>query len=342
MRIGLTFEEFSELRLAPLAGADPAFVEAAQMEREALFPMSTAQAANHLRSRGYECMAPGLEAMAEGESVEKIELKSLSGSQGALIATADPPESHTWKIHPRSVSAVSANEPLGEFRLEGRQFRVLSSAAKGKELHERLRAHIAVVHLKKDGTTASPIAFQFFPSIQTGPLRLTAGSPACFDVPLNGSSNLGVPQFDMDPLQLAVDPEVRFVISKVEKGLEPFGPKGPPQSASEYLLDIRPPAGQSGQEAQDQASFRAILRLGWRAAPKNLEIAFEPCPSRGGKPSLAGPTGVAALIVKKARVFLEVEGYRVALVEVGTNPAAKLAPSTSGKKNNQRKKGQKR
>lgn len=66
MRIGLSLQEFIELRLAPLAGADPAFVRAAELERESLFPMTTAQAADHLRSRGYECRAPGLEAMAEG------------------------------------------------------------------------------------------------------------------------------------------------------------------------------------------------------------------------------------------------------------------------------------
>lgn len=281
--------------------------------------------------------------LAEGESVEKIELKSLSGSQGALIATAETPQRNAWKIRPACASEVGSEKPLGEFRLESRQVRVVCPPGSGNELATRLDDHLAVVHLKKDGNTASPIAFQFFPSIQTGPLRLTPGTPARFVVPIEGSSKLAVPQFDMDTLQLAVEPEESFVISKVEGGLEPFAPQAPPQSASQYLLDIRPPSGQSGQEAQNQASFRAILRLGWRLTPKKkLEIAFEFCLSGGGKPSPAGLTGVVALIVKKARIFLEVEGYRVDLVEVGTNPAAKLAPSTSGKKNNQRKKGQKR
>lgn len=65
MRIGLSFDEFAELRLAPLAGADPAFVQAAQLEREALFPMTAAQAVNHLRSRGYDCKPQMLELLVE-------------------------------------------------------------------------------------------------------------------------------------------------------------------------------------------------------------------------------------------------------------------------------------
>ncbi|GIX05029.1 MAG: hypothetical protein KatS3mg114_0898 [Planctomycetaceae bacterium] len=65
MRIGLTFEEYVDLRLKPLAGADPVFIEAAEMEREALFPMTTAQAASHLRSRGYDCKPQMLELLVE-------------------------------------------------------------------------------------------------------------------------------------------------------------------------------------------------------------------------------------------------------------------------------------
>jgi len=65
MRIGLTFGEYVELSLMPLAGADAAFRQAAEMERETLFPMTTAQAAEHLRSRGYECKPQMLELLVE-------------------------------------------------------------------------------------------------------------------------------------------------------------------------------------------------------------------------------------------------------------------------------------
>lgn len=53
MGIGLTFDEFVDLRLKPPAGADRAFFQAAEMERERMFPMPLMAASNHLRSRGY-------------------------------------------------------------------------------------------------------------------------------------------------------------------------------------------------------------------------------------------------------------------------------------------------
>jgi hypothetical protein len=65
MRIGLSFDEFVVLLLAPLAGADPAFVQAAEMERKSLFPMTVNQAAEHLGSRGYDCKPQMLELLEE-------------------------------------------------------------------------------------------------------------------------------------------------------------------------------------------------------------------------------------------------------------------------------------
>ncbi|MCA3004406.1 MAG: hypothetical protein ACK51N_04255 [bacterium] len=64
-RIGLTFDEYFDLRQKPQAGADPAFHEAAEMERDGLFPTATAAASNHLRSRGYDCRPVMLDALVE-------------------------------------------------------------------------------------------------------------------------------------------------------------------------------------------------------------------------------------------------------------------------------------
>jgi len=42
MRIGLTLDEYIDLRLGPPSGADPAFYAATEAEREQMFPMTTA------------------------------------------------------------------------------------------------------------------------------------------------------------------------------------------------------------------------------------------------------------------------------------------------------------
>jgi hypothetical protein len=39
MTIGLSFEEYVELKLMPRAGADPVFFQAAEQKRDAMFPM---------------------------------------------------------------------------------------------------------------------------------------------------------------------------------------------------------------------------------------------------------------------------------------------------------------
>jgi hypothetical protein len=62
-RIGLTLDEHFDLRVKPRAGADPTFHEAAQDERDAMFPMATVAASHHLRSRGYDCRPAILDAL---------------------------------------------------------------------------------------------------------------------------------------------------------------------------------------------------------------------------------------------------------------------------------------
>ena len=64
-RIGLDLGEYLSLRLLPLAGADPAFIEAAEEETERLFPMPKVTASHHLRSRGYDCRPIMLDALVE-------------------------------------------------------------------------------------------------------------------------------------------------------------------------------------------------------------------------------------------------------------------------------------
>lgn len=64
-RIGLDLSEYVALRLMPLAGADRAFVEAAEDERERMFPMAKVTVSHHLRSRGYECRPIMLDALVE-------------------------------------------------------------------------------------------------------------------------------------------------------------------------------------------------------------------------------------------------------------------------------------
>ena len=70
MAIGLTFDEYVELRLTPREGADPAFRQAAEIEREQMFPMNTATAANHLRSRVYDCRPEMLDVLIKNGVVE--------------------------------------------------------------------------------------------------------------------------------------------------------------------------------------------------------------------------------------------------------------------------------
>jgi hypothetical protein len=63
IRIGLTLDEQFDLRVKPRTGADRAFHEAAQDERDRMFPMATAAASHHLRSRGYDCRPAILDAL---------------------------------------------------------------------------------------------------------------------------------------------------------------------------------------------------------------------------------------------------------------------------------------
>ncbi len=69
MRIGLTFDEYAELRLNPPAGSSPFIQQAADQEREEMFPMNLASVSIHLRSRGYDCKRMMLELLLDNEAV---------------------------------------------------------------------------------------------------------------------------------------------------------------------------------------------------------------------------------------------------------------------------------
>ena len=69
-RIGLTFEEYTELKVRPRVGADAAFQHAAEMELERMFPMTLMVASSHLRSRGYDCRPQMLEVLVRDQVVK--------------------------------------------------------------------------------------------------------------------------------------------------------------------------------------------------------------------------------------------------------------------------------
>ena len=87
MGTGLTFEEFVDLRLKPWAGADRVFHEAAEQEREQMFPMHTTLASQHLRRRGYDCKPAMLELLVERGVVTLSEPDSWT--QKDVDATAE-------------------------------------------------------------------------------------------------------------------------------------------------------------------------------------------------------------------------------------------------------------
>lgn len=67
--IGLSFEEYAELKIRPRAGAGAPFERAAEMHLERMFPMTLVAASHHLRSRGYDCRPEMLEVLLRNQVV---------------------------------------------------------------------------------------------------------------------------------------------------------------------------------------------------------------------------------------------------------------------------------
>lgn len=79
MGTGLTFDEYIERTAMPMAGADPVFVQAVEEEREQMFPMKLVLAANHLRSRCYDCRPASLELLSRALRIEVNPTARLGG-----------------------------------------------------------------------------------------------------------------------------------------------------------------------------------------------------------------------------------------------------------------------
>jgi hypothetical protein len=96
MAIGLTFEEYVELKLMPPKHADRAFVTAAEHMRDEAFPMSLAQAAWHVRTRGYECRPESLELLVKQQVVEPVDVDAWTRAD--VDAVCDYFEQHGFYV----------------------------------------------------------------------------------------------------------------------------------------------------------------------------------------------------------------------------------------------------
>ena len=70
MGIGLTFDEYVDLRRQPMGGPDLGFHETGEMASEKMFPMNATAASSHLRSRGYDCKPAMLDLLVENGVVK--------------------------------------------------------------------------------------------------------------------------------------------------------------------------------------------------------------------------------------------------------------------------------
>ncbi|MCR4412040.1 MAG: hypothetical protein NUV77_06390 [Thermoguttaceae bacterium] len=276
--------------------------------------------------------------LPDGQSIESIELKAIPGYEARLRTTPEESKENVWKILRHGGSALAADVPLGEFRLNDSELVCRAS----QELPDRLRGHIAVIHLKKGPSTSPPIALQFFPPAKgDGPVRLTPGSDKTFDVPIDVSSNLPRPRLDIDTLELGVKPEKDFRVERVEEADPKSAPETNVERVSRYLVRIgRVPPSHGDSTAAQQLPPSPKLALLWETDLGNLKIAFEPASNSGNPAPPNPPSAVSELIVKKARVFLEVEGYRVALVEISqadSNAIEESAPANPEAKRERRK-----
>ncbi len=86
MTIGLSIEEYFELKLKPRAGADPVFFQAAEQERDGMFPMPLVSVASHLRSRGYDCRPQSLDLLLESGVVSPADSDAWSKADADAAA----------------------------------------------------------------------------------------------------------------------------------------------------------------------------------------------------------------------------------------------------------------
>lgn len=92
MAMGLTFDEYVELKLMPPKHADRAFFTATEYMRDEAFPMSLSQAAWHVRTRGYDCRPESLELLVEQQVVAPVDVNSWTRAE--VDAVCDYFEQH--------------------------------------------------------------------------------------------------------------------------------------------------------------------------------------------------------------------------------------------------------
>ncbi len=253
--------------------------------------------------------------LAEGQSIDKIELRPISPSKTRLVING-PPENGAWRIGLEGGSQAGGRELSGEFRFnkDTRELYIVCSAqSKPKYLANKLQEHIAVVQVKNDKEGGKPSfhAFQFFaPTKRSEPLSVTSGQEVSVDVPLKLPSESPLPEFDLTTLELAVEPEGQFAVQKVRLADKFFNPSDSSQQATRYLLDIaQKPAG---QPQQGGAPLPVKMSLEWRGARK-LDIRL-----------YAGDNSAfRAVYIKKARIYIVVDAFGVSLAEIGTITAGK-------------------
>jgi hypothetical protein len=96
MAIGLIFEEYVELKLMPPKHADRAFVTAAEHMRDEAFPMALAQAAWHVRTRGYDGRPESLELLVKQQTVEPVDVDAWTRAD--VDAVCDYFEQHGFYV----------------------------------------------------------------------------------------------------------------------------------------------------------------------------------------------------------------------------------------------------
>ena len=70
MRIGMTFDEYVELKMKPPEGGNRAIQIAYEKNLAEKFPMDTRDASHHLRARGYDCKPPMLDVLTKNGVVK--------------------------------------------------------------------------------------------------------------------------------------------------------------------------------------------------------------------------------------------------------------------------------
>lgn len=295
----------------------------------------------------------------DGQTLEKIELVAL-GDKETLRVIEDASEngniSKVWRIDLQGVSAIAPKQSIGQLRLEGNRLRWYCTP--GKELAKRLEEHIAVLHVKEQTGKDSSIPLQFYRPRLQNELRLVPAERAAASgvqragrkgqkaaiakptpvfLPVKGWKGMPLPQLDLDSLELGVEGPEACRVENVQPAEKGFRPDVPPESVRQYLLDIGPIS--ADPQGHRQQPLRATMSL-TKPHGDRLVITLQAREKPSSSPPNAKPPSLPALIIKKARIFVEVQGYRVTLVEIGAEPAAKGTPPSPGGKEQRNNKTQ--